>query len=112
MDIQNTLISAKVVIESMIALLENEDVDISSIKFKVGNKSDGYESEDMSFESLIELTLNWLEEAKKIPNVATVGSELQSWLAVHSYAANRFGVPVVDANAIAEVIEELTGANA
>ena len=64
MDIKNTIISAKVVIESLVALLENEDVDISSIKFKVGSQEEGYESEDMSFESLINLTMKGLEEAK------------------------------------------------
>lgn len=64
MDIKNTIISAEVVIESLITLLENEDVDISSIKFSVGIKEKGTESEDMNFESLINLTLNWLDQAK------------------------------------------------
>lgn len=64
MDIKNTIISAEVVIESLITLLKNEDVDISSIQFSIGNKEKGTESEDMSFESLIYLTLSWLNEAK------------------------------------------------
>ena len=64
MDIKNTVISAKVVIESLICLLENENVDLSSIKFKVGSASEGYESPNMEFEKLIELTLNGLEDAK------------------------------------------------
>lgn len=64
MDIQNTIISAKVVIESLVVLLENENVDISSIKFKVGSASEGYESPDMDFGKLIDLALKGLEEAK------------------------------------------------
>ena len=64
MDIKNTVISAKVVIESLICLLENENVDLASIKFKVGSASEGYESPNMEFEKLIELTLSGLEEAK------------------------------------------------
>lgn len=64
MDIKNTIISAEVVIESLITLLKNEGVDISSIQFSIGNKEKGTESADMSFESLIHLTLSWLNEAK------------------------------------------------
>ena len=64
MDIQSTAITAKVVIESLISLLENENVDISSIKFKVGSASEGYESPDMEFGKLIDLALKGLEEAK------------------------------------------------
>lgn len=64
MDIKSTAISAKFVIESLVALLENENVDISSIKFKVGSTSEGYESPDMEFGKLIDLALSWLEEAK------------------------------------------------
>lgn len=116
MDIKNTIISAKVVIESLVALLENEDVDISSIKFKVGSQEEGYESEDMSFESLINLTMKGLEEAKAqaVPEVITIGNELQSWVAVWSFRAKNDGEDyvVVDANLLAEKIEKLTGANA
>ena len=64
MDINTTAITAKVVIESLISLLENENVDISSIKFKVGSASEGYESPDMEFGKLIDLALKGLEEAK------------------------------------------------
>lgn len=64
MDIKNTIISAEVVIESLITLIKNEGVDISSIQFSIGNKEKGTESADMSFESLINLTLSWLNEAK------------------------------------------------
>lgn len=64
MDIKNTIISAEVVIGSLLVLLENENVDISSINFKVGSQEEGYESENMSFESLVNLTLKGLGEAK------------------------------------------------
>lgn len=63
MDTENTIISAKFVIESLLVLLENENVDISSIEFKVGSQ-EGYESENISFESLVNLTLSGLNEAK------------------------------------------------
>ena len=64
MDIKNTAIGAKVVIESLICLLENEGVDISSIKFKVGSDSEGYESPKIEFQKLINITLNELDELK------------------------------------------------
>ena len=64
MDIKNVAITAKVVIESLISLLENENVDVSSIKFKVGSASEGYESPDMEFGKLIDLALKGLEESK------------------------------------------------
>ena len=64
MDIKNTAIGAKVVIESLICLLENEGVDISSIKFKVGSDSEGYESPKIEFQKLINVTLNELDELK------------------------------------------------
>ena len=51
---------------------------------------------------------------KAVPKVIDVGNELQSWVAVNSFSADDGDgvLPVVDANAIAEKIEELTGANA
>ncbi|WOE32139.1 MULTISPECIES: hypothetical protein [unclassified Acinetobacter] len=64
MDIKNTMISAKVVIKSLIVLLENENVDISSIKFKINNTENGSESESLSFQNLVEVTLEELDEAK------------------------------------------------
>ena len=67
MDIKNIAISTKVVIESLVCLLENENVDLSSIKFKVGSASEGYESPDMEFEKLIDIALGGLEELKENP---------------------------------------------
>lgn len=67
--------------------------------------------------------MNWQEwcweawqaaKAQAVPEVATIGNELQSWVAVHSFAAKDGNdiVCAVDANALAEEIEKLTGANA
>lgn len=55
--------------------------------------------------------------AQVVPEVVAIGDELQSWIAVQSFAVQckegeyPFGTPLVDANALAEKIEELTGAN-
>jgi|SRR5690606_7511752 len=51
--------------------------------------------------------------AQVVPEVVTIGDELQSWVAVNSFSADdgEGVLPVVDANALAEKIEELTGAN-
>ncbi|MDM1771071.1 hypothetical protein [Acinetobacter indicus] len=53
-------------------------------------------------------------KAQVVPEVVTIGNELQSWVAVHSFAAKDGNdiVCAVDANALAEEIEKLTGANA
>ncbi|RVT36871.1 hypothetical protein [Acinetobacter indicus] len=53
-------------------------------------------------------------KAQAVPEVVTIGNELQSWVAVHSFAAKDGNdiVCAVDANALAEEIEKLTGANA
>ncbi len=64
MDIKNTVISAKLVIESLICLLEHENADISSIKFKVGSDSEDYESPEIEFQKLIDIALNGLDELK------------------------------------------------
>lgn len=56
----------------------------------------------------------WLEaKAQAMPEVTTIGNELQSWAAVNSFSADdgEGVLPVVDANALAEKIEELTGAS-
>ena len=52
-------------------------------------------------------------KAQAVPEVINVGDELQSWVAVNSFAASDAvgDFPVIDANALAEVIEKLTGAN-
>lgn len=52
-------------------------------------------------------------KAQVVLGVVTVGNELQSWVAVNSFSADdgEGVLPVIDANAIAAKIEELTGAN-
>lgn len=104
MDIKNTIISAEVVIESLITLLKNEGVDISSIQFSIGNKEEGTKSENMSFESLIHLTLSWLKEAKAqaVPDL----SELQERIAGHQYYHDEHGHMIVDMD---DVVKEISG---
>lgn len=53
-------------------------------------------------------------KAQAVPEVITIGNELQSWVAVWSFRAKNDGEDyvVVDANLLAEKIEKLTGANA
>jgi hypothetical protein len=52
-------------------------------------------------------------KAQAVPEAISIGNELQSWVAVNSFSADdgEGVLPVVDANAIAEKIEELTGAS-
>jgi len=51
--------------------------------------------------------------AQAVPEMINVGNELQSWVAINSFSADdgEGVLPVVDANALAEVIEKLTGAS-
>ena len=52
-------------------------------------------------------------KAQAVLEATSVGDELQSWVAVNSFAASDAvgDFPIIDANALAEVIEKLTGAN-
>lgn len=64
---------------------------------------------------LLEHAAQLLEEkAQTVPEVITIGNELQSWVAVWSFSAKNDGEDyvVVDANLLAAKIEKLTGANA
>ncbi|WP_227548654.1 hypothetical protein [Acinetobacter sp. ANC 4173] len=70
MDIKNSAITAKMVIHSLLALLENENVDISSVKFKVGSDGNGRESPEFELEKLVSLAIDGLveiEEANAVP---------------------------------------------
>ena len=69
MDIKNTAITATMVIQSLVKLLENEDVDISSVKFKVGLEGNSYESPEFELEKLIDLAVNDLDEIKQTNGV-------------------------------------------
>lgn len=55
----------------------------------------------------------WQAKAQAVPEATSVGDELQSWVAVNSFAASDAvgDFPIIDANALAEVIEKLTGAS-
>ena len=74
--------------------------------------------DESSKELAAQLNYGWVvwqaAKAQAVPKVIDVGNELQSWVAVNSFSADDGDgvLPVVDANAIAEKIEELTGANA
>lgn len=65
MDIKSTAITAQMVIQSLVVLLENEDVDISTVKFKVGSNGNGYESPEFELERLIDLAIGGLGEIKE-----------------------------------------------
>lgn len=70
----------------------------------------------LSYAFLMGAWLAWQARAKAqaVPEVITIGNELQSWVAVWSFRAKNDGEDyvVVDANLLAEKIEKLTGANA
>ena len=61
----------------------------------------------------IDLLKAELAKAQAVPEVITIGNELQSWVAVWSFSAKNDGEDyvVVDANLLAEKIEGLTGAS-
>lgn len=83
MDIRNTAINAKSVIQSLIEVLGNEGIDAHSIKFKIGNTEEGYESEDLDFGKLIDLALKELEEVEvqAVPEgfVLVEKSKVRTW---------------------------------
>lgn len=66
MDIQSTAVTAKMVIHSLLTLLENENVDISSVKFKVGFDGNGYERPEFELEKLVSLAIDGLVEIEKV----------------------------------------------
>lgn len=94
-------------------------MDIQKIKelalangFKLKEQADG----SMDLNAYVYDFANSIEQAAKaqaVPEAISIGNELQSWVAVNSFSADdgEGVLPVVDANAIAEKIEELTGAN-
>lgn len=53
-------------------------------------------------------------KAQAVPEVISIGNELQSWVAVNSFGAEDVvgDLVIIDANELAKVIEKLTGANA
>ena len=99
-------------------LIANPDFDASLLaKDEDGNYEDCEISDLLGiFQAGIEIAereARMNAKAQAVPEVITIGNELQSWVAVNSFSADdgEGVLPVVDANAIAEKIEELTGAN-
>ncbi len=74
--------------------------------------------DESSKELAAQLNYGWsmwqAAKAQAASEVINIGNELQSWVAVNSFSADDGDgvLPVVDANALAEEIENLTGANA
>lgn len=64
MNLKNSAITAQIVIESMVTLLENENIDISSIKVTIGNKDSGWQKTDIKFEDMINIALKQLTKIK------------------------------------------------
>ena len=65
MQIKHTAITATIVIESLLKILENENFDISSVKFQIGSESPKFE-----LEKLIDLAINGLDEIKQKNDVS------------------------------------------
>jgi hypothetical protein len=61
---KNSAITAIVLIESLVHLLKNENVDISTVKITIGNKKDGIESPEIQLQQLIDISLKELLEIK------------------------------------------------
>lgn len=64
MDLKNSAITAIVLIESLVHLLKNENVDISTVKITIGNKKDGIESPEIQLQQFIDISLKELLEIK------------------------------------------------
>ena len=64
MDLKNSAITAIVLIESLVHLLKNENVDISTVKITIVNKKDGIESPEIQLQQLIDISLKELLEIK------------------------------------------------
>lgn len=96
----------------------NENTGDYEIKSQCLNNIDDVDRK-VAYETLNTGWVMWLRakhnaKAQAVPEVITIGNELQSWVAVWSFRAKNDGEDyvVVDANLLAEKIEKLTGANA
>ena len=94
----------------------NENTGDYEIKSELVNKTDD-EDRKVAYETLNTGWAMWLRakrdaKAQAVPEVITIGNELQSWVAVWSFMAKNDGEDyvVVDANLLAKNIEKLTGA--
>ena len=83
-------------------------MDIEKLK-----KRCGHDGKPQQWKYGFDLACRELAKAQAVPEATSVGDELQSWVAVNSFAASDAvgDLPIVDANALAEVIEKLTGAS-
>ena len=97
--------------------MENpEKIEIEGLKtiHKLCKFGADHNMEGCSFTEIVERMFDDLAKAQAVPEVITIGNELQSWVAVWSFRAKNDGEDyvVVDANLLAEKIEKLTGVNA
>lgn len=80
------------------------------------NEYGHYESQVNQKDAMIQ-NISWVvwqaAKAQAVLEVVAIGNDLQSWVAVNLFSADdgEGVLPVVDANALAEKIEELTGAS-
>lgn len=96
----------------------NENTGDYEIKSECVNNTDD-EDRKVAYETLNTGWVMWLRakrdaKAQAVPEVISIGNELQSWVAVNSFGAEDVvgDLVIIDANELAEVIEKLTGANA
>ena len=92
-----------------------EKIEIEGLKtiHKLCKFGADHNMEGCSFTEIVERMFDKLAKAQAVPEVITIGNELQSWVAVWSFSAKNDGEDyvVVDANLLAEKIEGITGAN-
>ena len=94
------------------------EVEADEIGFCLDQKWGDYENPYENSDTALAFNLfkkGWqAAKAQAASEVINIGNELQSWVAVHSFAAKDGSdiVCAVDANALAEEIEKLTGGNA
>lgn len=96
----------------------NENTGDYEIKSECVNNTDD-EDRKVAYEALNTGWVMWLRakrdvKAQAVPEVISIGNELQSWVAVNSFGAEDVvgDLVIIDANELAKVIEKLTGANA
>ena len=96
----------------------NENTGDYEIKSECVSNTDD-EDRKVAYEALNTGWVMWLRakrdvKAQAVPEVISIGNELQSWVAVNSFGAEDVvgDLVIIDANELAEVIEKLTGANA
>ena len=106
MDIKSVATTAKMVIESLVVLLDGEGVDIESIKMDINGGN-----QKLDFKKLIDLVVSELKLIRDGGNQVPEGfDDIQSWIAVNSFSALdavHENVPIIDANELAKYIDSL-----